>query len=347
MITLLIAMVAWAQDVDLPVGEPEPVEEAAASEEGPHTAITASLVVHVGEPVEVAHALIARARELGGWFQSHTGERVSLRIPVAHTEALLEHAATLGKVVDRSIQRQDVGQRIAELEGRLQAREEVLERYYEVLEEAGPTSVVAVERQIVDAIRQIEALKGQIRVLQDQAAHARFDVAFQYRDRRAPVGGNRTSFDWLGSLDARGLLRGLQEKRARWRTVGVGVPTPHAFSAWRNAGRYRAVSPDGVLYRVRTVKHFPKADLPFWKEAAREHLVAAGYKLISEEDIRIDGHPAALLELGAPMGEEDWGWMVAFTVKGNRIVIAEAAGEAVRLGKRKGDLITAMQNLSL
>lgn len=313
---------------------------------GDDTRVTASLVVAVAQRDEAADAVVAKAKELGGWFQSRTPDAVALRVPVDRTDALVAFAETQGKVVDRGLAREDVSRDLADARGRLAAREGVLEQYYAVLKTAGPKSVVAVERQIVAAIAEIERLKGRIRLLEDQATYARVDVSFQFRDRAAPARDGSSSFRWLNTLNVQDLIWGFQQARPDWKTTAAVPEPPEGFSAWRKASRYRAASPDGVLFRVRSVRHKPKADLAFWKEAVRERMVAAGYKLVAESDVEAGGVAGGLVELAAPIGTEDWTYVVAFFPAGGKLVVAEAAGEIGQFDARRAAVTDALRAIS-
>lgn len=343
MIALLLQLslgLVLAQDAKTaPRPAPEPttaVKEAAAVD--PYTAVSASLVVKVGKPDEATDALVAAADELGGWFQSRTRDQVALRVPVAQVEALLERAEALGKVTDRATAREDLTLATVDARSKLEVREEVLDRYYEVLETADPSSVVGVERQIVSAIEQIERLQGRIRVLEDRAAYARVDVAFRFRDRRAPTRDGSSNFPWLNTLNVVDVLYGLQAASPDWKVRGANPVAPDGFSPWRKQRRFRAASPDGVLFRVRTEKHKPEATPEFWREAVRERMVAAGYKVVAEQETPSGG----VLELVSPMGQEDWTYAVAFAVDGRKLHVAEAAGEVTRFEARRAEIEQAL-----
>ncbi len=310
------------------------------------TQVDASVVVAVSQQEEAADQIVATASELGGWFQSRTPSAVSLRVPIDQVDAVLASASAKGKVIDRSVRREDVGQEIADLEGRLAAREQVLDRYYRVLRTAGSDSIVAVERQIVAAIEQIEVLKGRLRMLRDRAAYGRVDVAFRFRDRAAPARDGSSSFPWINTLNVQDVIAGHMLDRPDWKTRKVDIPTPpKGFSAWRREGRYRAASPDGVLFRVRSVKHKPEGLLPFWKEAVRERMIAAGYTVQAEEDLQVGATRGALIELAAPLGTQDWSYLIAIFPQGNKIVLAEAAGEVATFDGRRKALRKAIDTL--
>ncbi len=295
------------------------------------TRVMASLVVAVSQKEEAADAAVAEAERLGGWFQARTPDHVSLRVPVDQGEVLVDAVSAQGKVLDRSLSRDDLSQELADLRARLKAREDVLARYNAVLAKASAKSIVSVEQQIMHAIQQIELLKGRIRMLESQAAMAAVDVSFQFRDRQAPVNDGSSSFAWLNSLDVQNVIAALRADVPDWKTKATITPPPPGFSAWKDQRRFRATSPDGILVRVRTEKHEPEADIVFWTEAARERMTAAGYTVMGTEDISASGAPGTLLDLAAPVGTEDWTYLIAFVPAARKILVVEIAGEVATI----------------
>ena len=121
---------------------------------------------------------------------------------------------------------------------------------------------------------------------------------------------------------------------------------PKGFAVYDDGADYRAVSPDGVVYRVRSEDNAPEAGLPFWREALTKRMSDAGYLVIGGEPVKagtVDGH---LIELAAPLGNKDYGYAVAVFVAGDDIVIVEAAGEGALLKEKRGDIIAAIQQLT-
>jgi hypothetical protein len=326
-------------EVAPPVTTPKPAD--------PHeTAIVASLVLAVTQKDATADALVAKARAHGGWFQARDPESVSLRLPVDQAEDLLTFAATQGKVLDRSFSRQDLSQELTDLRGRLEARQSVLKEYDSVLSHATSQSIVSVQSAILQVIGQMEAYQGRIKLLEDQGNYARVDISFQFLDRSAPARDGSSSFRWLNTLNVQDVMTGMLMSRPDWKSGGVTVPTPDGFSAWKKQSRARAASPDGALFRVRVEKHKPKADLPFWREAVRERMVAAGYKLVAESEFEANGAKGGLIELLAPVGTEDWTYVIAFFPEGGKVVIAEAAAEVTTFDAHREAILAAMKALA-
>jgi hypothetical protein len=107
----------------------------------------------------------------------------------------------------------------------------------------------------------------------------------------------------------------------------------------------RAVSPDGVLFTVRTEDNKPKADLPFWREALKDRMAKAGYRVVADTICSMQGSPGALIKLAAPMGNQDYSYWIAFTLSasGEDILVAEAAGESKRFLARKDAILKAIE----
>lgn len=344
MMVLLFGALALAKSAPAPATvSPGPTTAPAAQE----TLVTASLVVAVAQQEASAERVVQKARELGGWFQSQTPTALSLRVPMDKADALIAFAEAEGKVVDKQLSRTDLHSELADLRGRLEARRSVLDEYYAVLKTATASSVVSVERQVLNAVSQIESLEGRIRLLEDQAAHARVEVSFQFRERAAPARDGSSSFAWLNTLNLQDLVANFQLERPSFRSRGASVAAPpDGFSAWRKEKFYRAASPDDVLLAIRVEKHKPKADLNFWKEAVRERMVAAGYRVLAERDVQASKHDGALIELAAPLGTEDWTYLIAFFPVGKRMVVAEVGGEIATVEAKKAELVATIESMT-
>lgn len=334
-------MIAWfglCLSVGTFAAEPAPVE----------AIVSVSLMVAVAHPDAVAETLIARAETEGGWFRSRAPTEISLAVPFASYPALLSLAEEQGLVLGKSISRVDASQELAELRGRLASRESLLADYEGILKSASSDAVLTVESQMSDAITQIETLRGRIQMLEAQTAHARLDISFQFRDRSAPASSGLSSFRWLNTLNIQEAQYSLLRDQSRHESRAVTIAEPPAgFAAWKKRKSYRAIAPDSVLFRVRSVKQKPPAPLEFWKEAVRGRMQDAGYTVLSESEISASGQPGALIALAAPMGTEDWLYWVAFFPVGNRIVIAEAAGEITAFETHREAIATAVRGIEL
>lgn len=311
------------------------------------TAVDAQMVLKVKKPQDTADALVETARTLGGFFSSRTQQQVSFKIPTAQAEAFIAAVEAEGLVVDHTFSNSGLTTEIADAEARVAAREEVLARYFEVLEEAGTDAIVTVERTIVDLIAEIESLKGRIRAMRYRAEYATITVNFQFRSRAVPVRDGSSSFQWLNTMNVTDMLEDFQygsspngTRKYREEIVADG------FASYKMRREARAVSPDNVLLRVRAEKHRPEADLAFWEEALLERMVAAGYRQAGEpEQVTVDGVPGTLVTFNAPVGVNDYTYVVGIFPDGKSLYIVEAAGEISRFDGRREAIRDAVEGL--
>lgn len=122
---------------------------------------------------------------------------------------------------------------------------------------------------------------------------------------------------------------------------------PKGFAVYHDGADYRAVSPEGVVYRVRSEANDPEADLAFWREALTKRMSDAGYIVVGEEPVKSRNGEGHLLELAAPLGARDYAYAVAVFVADDDIVIVEAAGEVTTFKEKRGDIVAAIGELSL
>ena len=120
---------------------------------------------------------------------------------------------------------------------------------------------------------------------------------------------------------------------------------PADFAAYKGEKPFRAVSPDGVMYRVRSTENKPFAELSFWKTALKKHMIDSGYHFTGESDISAENLPGYLLELSAPAGDRDYTYLIALFVKGDTLLIAEASGEISRFKKHQAGIMEAIMKI--
>lgn len=120
---------------------------------------------------------------------------------------------------------------------------------------------------------------------------------------------------------------------------------PEGFAAYQGENPFRAVSPDGVMYRVRTAENKPFAELSFWKTALKKHMTDSGYRFISDSEVAADNLTGYQLELSAPVGDKDYTYLIALFVKRDTLIIAEASGEISSFKKLQASIIEAIKKI--
>lgn len=128
-------------------------------------------------------------------------------------------------------------------------------------------------------------------------------------------------------------------------TPKANIAAPEGFAEYTKSEPYKAISPEGVVYRVRTEKNEPYAELPFWKEAFKKRMLDAGYVFLSESTIKAGGREGYLLELTAPLGTLDYTYLTAIFVDKQTITIAESAGDVLHVKKRRKAILAAIEHI--
>ena len=129
----------------------------------------------------------------------------------------------------------------------------------------------------------------------------------------------------------------------------TGLPkseVPRGFASYPDTKEFKAVSPDGVMYRIRTEKNEPFADLSFWKKAMKKRMLDAGYNFVGESEITAQNREGYLIELTAPLGNKDYSYLIAiFLGEQKNIVIVESCGEISRFKIKRDDIIVAIKGI--
>jgi hypothetical protein len=172
---------------------------AAPIETGRQTALLSVMTLKVINPTEVRNELEKKAAELGGFPMLITDELLTIKVPPSKLSEMLQFAAEQGLVIEKTLERQDLTEQIAQLEGRLKSKLEILTRLRGFFDDSNVSATLRIEQTMTDLVAEIEEVKGQLRVARERARFAVVDIAFQFkkRDRIIYV---HSPFDWLNSV---------------------------------------------------------------------------------------------------------------------------------------------------
>jgi hypothetical protein len=130
------------------------------------------------------------------------------------------------------------------------------------------------------------------------------------------------------------------------------VRKPEGFAEvvpWQVAAtRYEAVSPEGMIYRVRTLKNYPVQTLEFWAQALQNHLEKEGYRSISEgRSFETADNSGMLFEWAMPYGNQSYIYLTAIVVSEKRIAVAEAAAEHTIYYRYREALLESLASITV
>jgi hypothetical protein len=126
----------------------------------------------------------------------------------------------------------------------------------------------------------------------------------------------------------------------------VSVQPPEGFAELKGRRTYRAVSPEGMLYRVRSIKNEPRKDLEFWGDALQNHLLKEGYRPNGEAlSFESDDLEGLLYEWILPSGNESYLYLTALIVTGRTITLAEAAAPHPEFTRYRQALLDSLASI--
>ncbi len=164
------------------------------------TALSARLLVKVVHIDEVRRAVLQEVGTAGGFHSLVTEDQVRLRVPPERLSDVLTMLAGKGLVLEKSLQREDLTEPIAQLEGRLRSKEQILTRLRTFFDDSNLQATLEIERNMSKLVEEMEALKGKLRVERDRTRWATVDVSFRFRERER-VRYVHSPFTWLNSVD--------------------------------------------------------------------------------------------------------------------------------------------------
>lgn len=112
--------------------------------------------------------------------------------------------------------------------------------------------------------------------------------------------------------------------------------------------QYKAISPEGMIYRVRTLDNYPVQMLEFWADALKNHLEKEGYRSVSDgESFEAGETPGMIFEWAMPYGHESYIYITAIVVSEKKIAVAEAAAEHTVYYQYREALIESLASITI
>jgi hypothetical protein len=174
---------------------------------GPLLIYQAKLALAVFEVDKSLDAVEALAKKAGGYLVQRHATTIVVRIPAKGFDGTLKSILTMGDVLERDLEVEDVTAKVRDLEARLMNAEAVRKRLVELLNGANKTEdALAVERELARVTENIEQMKAQLKLLSELVAYSTITVRFA-----APQAENldkrfRLPFLWLDELGLSNLL---------------------------------------------------------------------------------------------------------------------------------------------
>jgi len=124
---------------------------------------------------------------------------------------------------------------------------------------------------------------------------------------------------------------------------------PNNFAEYSNtpSSKFKAISSDGVLYRVSEYEQESQASADFWREAFLLKMKNANYKQEDSLNVSIGGKPAIgyIFSFASKVGSDSY--LVAAVQSKEKMFVVEATGESEKFETRKKDILDAINNINI
>ncbi|MDR0518057.1 MAG: hypothetical protein LBH25_13550 [Fibromonadaceae bacterium] len=131
--------------------------------------------------------------------------------------------------------------------------------------------------------------------------------------------------------------------------ASFNAKSPEGFAAYRENGsdKFKAISSDGVLYRVSAYEQKAEASMDFWKEAFLLNMKNTNYKQEDSLNVSISGKAAMgyIFSFANNLGSDLY--LVAAVPNGNKMLVVEATAEREKFNARKADILKAIGEIEL
>lgn len=188
-----------SEEGDAEEGEPEKAASPVV-DDSRKTALISRMTLKVVNPEDARVALSEKVKELGGFPILVTDTSIEVKVPPGALSPMLAYAAEQGLVVEKSLERQDLTQEIAQLEGQLKSKRDILKKLRSFFDDSNVQATLRIEQTMTSLVNEMEEVKGRLRVLGERSTWARIDVSFQFKQRDRIIYVN-SPFEWLNTVN--------------------------------------------------------------------------------------------------------------------------------------------------
>lgn len=142
---------------------------------------TGNIELNVNSLEESDKNIEAWTKRFGGYISSsnmyESGGRYTVKIPQENFDEAMNSVAGFGKVRNRSVKVKDVTEQFYDLQGRLETKKILQEKYNQYLKKAdNMKDLLEVERELNNVISEIESMEGQMKRLSHEISYSTIEI---------------------------------------------------------------------------------------------------------------------------------------------------------------------------
>ena len=173
--------------------------QAVAEENYLHHGVQATILVADVDPSidRLAHW----ADKAGGYLLYKSSDQVIFRFPYTEVGRLRDYLQQISEtVVELTLQAQDLRESILGIQSGIRSREEILQQNLQYIDQTDVEGTLAIEKEIMQLLTEIEQLKGRLRKLTVDRAYALAQVNLRILGQSLPT-DIPSSFGWINTID--------------------------------------------------------------------------------------------------------------------------------------------------
>jgi Domain of unknown function (DUF4349) len=130
--------------------------------------------------------------------------------------------------------------------------------------------------------------------------------------------------------------------------VEIPHEPPRGFAELQTTDWFSAMSPEGMIFRIRLIKNLPVQDLQFWSEALTTHLLNEGYVSIStENEFNTAQNTGLFSEWTVPFKNDTYKYLSGVMVSDNSIAVIEAAADHSIYNQHRESIVKNLETIKI
>ncbi len=165
-------------------------------------------VILVTDPDQAADLITQWSESIRGYYLLKSSDHVVIRFPYTEIGALRTFLENLSEdVIEISPEAFDLREEILGIQSGISSREEILKKNLSFINSADVSGTLAIEKEIILLLEEIENLKGRLRKLTVDRSFARADIHLSFMEQSLPE-DIPSSFEWINSVNFYSFMQG-------------------------------------------------------------------------------------------------------------------------------------------
>lgn len=275
------------------------------------------------------------AESMGGYMQEMGSNWITVKVPAARFEEVIDTIEKMGEVTRKEIKGTDVTEEMMDLKIRLDNAEEFRKRLLKLYDKATKMEdMLQIEKELQRVTETIETLKGKIQYLEKNVAYStlRVELNSSIPQSRVVV---EIPFEWVRTIGD-GLARPTMENYgpfvSSWSRIKFDLPESYVLY-YQKDYRTMAISADNNMIVVRRHENYKGGSLEFWRKLIRRQLVEVrAFSVKGEDTVSLDSRDKAVLFTARKeIGKQAYAYILAVASSDDYVYTYEAWGLADKL----------------